>query len=52
MKSQGVHIRMGEGIAGIEAITQVEAFDRIVSKYPDQPALHQKIVVPVSLPSF
>ena len=52
-KSQGVHIRMGdEGISGIEAITQVQAFNRIVSKYPDQPALHQKRLVPVSLHPF
>lgn len=47
-KSQSVHIRMGEGFAGIEPKTQVKVFDEICAKYGDKPALHQKRMVPVS----
>ena len=48
-KTQGVKIRMGEGRAATEPITQVKLFDDVVAKYGDKPALHQKIVTLVSL---
>lgn len=48
-KTVGVEIRMGKGAAAIEPITQVQLFDNVVAKYGDKPALHQKIIGPVSL---
>ena len=48
-KTVGVEIRMGEGPASLKPITQVQQFDEIVAKYGDKPALHQKILSPVSL---
>jgi len=45
-KTQPVKIRMGEGIAGLEPKTQVQAFDEIVAKFGDKPALHQKVLTP------
>lgn len=45
-KTQGIDIRLGDGPAGIEPITQVQLFDNIVEKFGDKPALHQKIIGP------
>ena len=47
-KTQPVRLRMGEGTAGLEAVSIVQAFDTTVAKFGDKPALHQKILKPVS----
>lgn len=47
-KHERVEIRMGEGLAGVEPMTQIQAFDKVVAKFGDKPALHQKVVSPVS----
>jgi hypothetical protein len=47
-KSQQVKIRMGEGLASNEPMTQIQAFDNVCAKHGDQAALHQKILSPVS----
>ena len=47
-KDQPVKIRKGEGFAGEDPITIVQQFDKVVAKFGDKPALHQKIVLPVS----
>lgn len=39
---------MGDGLAGVEPITQIQAFDKICTKFGDKPALHQKVIGPVS----
>jgi hypothetical protein len=46
-KNQPVKIRMGEGIAAEDPITMVQQFDRVVAKYGDKPALHQKVIAKV-----
>jgi len=48
-KTEGIKIRMGEGLAGLEPITQIQAFDKVCAKFGDKPALHQKVVPSVSL---
>ena len=46
-KRQAVKIRLGPG-AKQKPRTVTQNFDDIVKKYPNKPALHQKIVPPVS----
>ena len=46
-KRQPVKIRIGPG-AEQEPKTVIQVFDAIVKKYGNKPALHQKIVKPVS----
>lgn len=41
-KDQPVRIRMGDGLAGVEPQTIIQAFDQVVEKFGDKPALHQK----------
>ena len=45
-KRQPVKIRPSPG-AEQEPKTVAQAFDEVVAKYGDKPALHQKIVLPV-----
>jgi hypothetical protein len=47
-KTQPVQIRPGEGFAGIKPITQIQAFDDVVAKFGNKPALHQKVLSSVS----
>ena len=48
-KKQPVQLRLGEGFAGIEPKTIVQAFDEVVDKFGDKPALHQKVLTHVSV---
>lgn len=43
-KTQPVKIRSGDGMAGLEPKTVLQAFDDICKKYGDKPALHQKVL--------
>jgi len=47
-KTEGIKLRLGEGLAGIEPMTQIQAFDNVCAKFGDKPALHQKVIAPVS----
>ena len=49
-KDQPVKIRMGDGLAGLEALTSIQQFDAVVAKFGDKPALHQKVLTKVSNP--
>jgi hypothetical protein len=47
-KAQPVRLRMGDGLAAEEPITIIQQFDKVVAKFGDKPALHQKVLKEVS----
>ena len=47
-KNQPVRIRFGKGHGAAEPVTILQRFDNVVSKFGDKPALHQKVLIPVS----
>lgn len=43
-KAKPVRLRMGDGLAAEEPITIIQQFDKVVAKFGDKPALHQKVL--------